>query len=148
MLEEQIRQDFNKARLARDEQTKKALEAIISAITYLKTAPNHGKEVTDAEVINAVTKEIKTQNEVLDFAKGRDAEKTADAENRIAILTKYLPAQLSEDEVMELIAKADVYEDASPRTKGMIIKTVMPQIAGKFDKAKVNALVEKHLANK
>ena len=49
---------------------------------------------------------------------------------------------------MAIIEKEDVYEDASPKTKGMIIKAVMPQIAGKFDKAKVNALVEKHLQNK
>ena len=63
-------------------------------------------------------------------------------------MSKYLPKQLSEEDVNEIIRKADVYEDASPRTKGMIIKAVMPQIAGKFDKAKVNGLVEKHLASK
>ena len=83
-----------------------------------------------------------------EFSLGRNEEKVKEAEDKIAILTKYLPKQLTEEEVLELIKKADVYEDASPRTKGMIIKTVMPLIAGKFDKSKVNGIVEKYLATK
>ena len=107
-----------------------------------------GHEVTDAEVIECVSKEIKVQKEVKEMFAGRNAEKEAEAAGKIEILTKFLPEQLTEEAVMALIEKADIYPDASPKTKGMIIKAVMPQIAGKFDKALVNGLVEKHLANK
>ena len=79
---------------------------------------------------------------------GKNADKEAEAAKKVEILTSYMPKQLTEDEVMALIEEADVYPDASPKTKGMIIKAVMPKIAGKFDKSKVNGLVEKHLANK
>ena len=80
--------------------------------------------------------------------KGKNAEKEAEAAGKVAILTSYMPKQLTEEEVLAIIKEADVYPDASPKTKGMIIKTVMPKIAGQFDKSKVNGLVEGYLATK
>lgn len=147
MLKEEVRLAFNNARKAGDHLTKDALEAVIAGILQ-KEKSVAGHEVTDAEVIECVSKEIKVQKEVKEMFAGRNAEKEAEAAGKIEILTKFLPEQLSEEAVMALIEKADVYPDASPKTKGMIIKAVMPQIAGKFDKALVNGLVEKHLANK
>ena len=147
MLKDEIRNDFTNARKSGDAKTKNALEAIIADILK-REKTEAGHVVTDAEVIDGITKEIKAQKEVIGFATGRDQGKVDEAQGKIDVLSKYLPKQLTEEEVLEIIAKADVYQDASPKTKGMIIKAVMPQIAGKFDKAKVNALVEKHLANK
>ncbi|MCI5790560.1 MAG: GatB/YqeY domain-containing protein [Clostridiales bacterium] len=147
MLKEEVRLAFNNARKAGDHLTKDALEAVIAGILQ-KEKSVAGHEVTDAEVIECVSKEIKVQKEVKEMFAGRNAEKEAEAAGKIEILTKFLPEQLTEEAVMALIEKADVYPDASPKTKGMIIKAVMPQIAGKFDKALVNGLVEKHLANK
>lgn len=147
MLKKEVRLAFNNARKAGDHLTKDALEAVIAGILQ-KEKSVAGHEVTDAEVIECVSKEIKVQKEVKEMFAGRNAEKEAEAAGKIEILTKFLPEQLTEEAVMALIEKADVYPDASPKTKGMIIKAVMPQIAGKFDKALVNGLVEKHLANK
>lgn len=147
MLKEEVRLAFNNARKAGDHLTKDALEAVIAGILQ-KEKSVAGHEVTDAEVIECVSKEIKVQKEVKEMFAGRNAEKEAEAAGKIEVLTKFLPEQLTEEAVMALIEKADVYPDASPKTKGMIIKAVMPQIAGKFDKALVNGLVEKHLANK
>lgn len=147
MLKDVIRADFTNARKTGDQKTKNALEAIIADMLKREKF-EVGHVVSDAEVIDGIAKEIKVQKEVVEFSKGRDDAKCAEAEGKIEILSKYLPKQLTEDEVMAIIKEADVYADASPKTKGMIIKAVMPQIAGKFDKAKVNALVEKHLANK
>ncbi|MDY4656013.1 MAG: GatB/YqeY domain-containing protein [Eubacteriales bacterium] len=147
MLKEEVRLAFNNARKAGDHLTKDALEAVIAGILQ-KEKSVAGHEVTDAEVIECVSKEIKVQKEVKEMFAGRNAEKEAEAAGKIEILTKFLPEQLTEEAVMALIEKVDVYPDASPKTKGMIIKAVMPQIAGKFDKALVNGLVEKHLANK
>ena len=147
MLKQTIREDFTSARKNGDATVKNTLEAVIAGILQLeKTAA--GKEVTDDEVIACVTKEIKVQREVAEMYINKDAAKSAEAANRVEILTRYLPAQLSEAEVLDIIKKADIYEDASPKTKGMIIKTIMPLLAGKFDKALVNPLVEKYLAGK
>lgn len=147
MLKDDIRQAFNNARKTGDHLTKDALEAVIAGMLQ-KEKTEVGKVLSDAEVIECVSKEVKVQREVSEMYVGKDEAKKAEADGKIAILTKFLPAQLSEDEVMAIIREADVYPDASPKTKGMIIKTVMPKLAGKFDKSKVNGLVEKHLANK
>ncbi|MGN1042399.1 MAG: GatB/YqeY domain-containing protein [Christensenellales bacterium] len=147
MLKEEIRKEFNNARKTGDQLTKNALEAVIAGILQKEKAVA-GHEVTDAEVIECISKEIKVQKEVKEMFSGKNAEKYDEATGKIEVLSKFLPKQLTEKEVMELIVKADVYDDASPKTKGMIIKTVMPQIAGKFDKSLVNGLVEKHLAEK
>lgn len=147
MLKEEIRKEFNNARKTGDQLTKNALEAVIAGILQKEKAVA-GHEVTDAEVIECISKEIKVQKEVKEMFSGRNAEKYDEATGKIEVLSNFLPKQLTEEEVMELIVKADVYDDASPKTKGMIIKTVMPQIAGKFDKSLVNCLVEKHLAEK
>ena len=147
MLKDEIRKEFNNARKTGDQLTKNALEAVIAGILQKEKAVA-GHEVTDAEVIECISKEIKVQKEVKEMFSGRNAEKYDEATGKIEVLSKFLPKQLTEEEVMELIVKADVYDDASPKTKGMIIKTVMPQIAGKFDKSLVNGLVEKHLAEK
>ena len=59
---------------------------------------------------------------------------------------KYLPKQLSDDEVLN--DKVDIYEDASNRTKGMIIKNLVPKIKGRFDNSRVSLLVDNYLKNK
>ena len=147
MLKDQIRQDFMNARKTGDTAKKNALEAIVAYI-IAKEKTEAGHVVTDAEMYEGIAKEIKVQTEVKEMWAGKNAEKEAEAAGRIVILSAYLPKQLSEEEVMSLIEEADVYPDASPKTKGMIIKAVMPKVAGKFDKSKVNGLVEKHLATK
>lgn len=147
MLKQDVRNAFNNARKTGDALSKAALEAVIAGILQ-KEKTEVGHEVTDAEVIDCVSKEIKVQREIADVYASRDAEKAAEAEAKIKVLQQFLPAQLTEEEVLAIIKEADVYPDASPKTKGMIIKTVMPKIAGKFDKAKVNGLVESYLATK
>ena len=147
MLKEEVRKEFNNARKTGDHLTKDALEAVIAGILQ-KEKTEVGKEVTDNEVIECISKEVKVQREVAELYAGRDEAKEAEANGKIAVLTKFLPKQLTEEEVLAMIKEADIYPDASPKTKGMIIKTVMPQLAGKFDKSKVNGIVEKYLSTK
>ena len=147
MLKDQIRSDFMNARKVGDTEKKNALEAIVAYI-IAKEKTEAGHVVTDAEMYEGIAKEIKVQTEVKEMWAGKNAEKEAEAAKKVEILNSYMPKQLTEDEVMAIIKEADVFEDASPKTKGMIIKAVMPKIAGKFDKSKVNGLVEKHLSTK
>lgn len=147
MLTETIRKDFINARKVGDTDTKNALEAIIADILKREKS-QAGHVVTDDEVIDGISKEIKVQKEIIEFSTGKYEDKAEEARKKIEILTKYLPKQLTEEEVIEIIKAADVYNDNSPKTKGMIIKAVMPQIVGKFDKQKVNGLVENYLKEK
>ncbi len=105
-------------------------------------------DLTDADVIECVSKEIKVQTEIAELYKEKDMETSTLAQNKIAVLKEFLPAQLTEEEVLAIIKEKDIYEDASPKTKGMIIKSIMPLLVGKFDKSKVNGLVEEYLKTK
>ncbi len=146
MLLDDVRSKFNDARKNRDEITKSALEAVIAAV-LLKQKGGKG-DLTDADVIECVSKEIKVQTEIAELYKEKDKETSTLAQNKIAVLKEFLPAQLTEEEVLAIIKEKDIYEDASPKTKGMIIKSIMPLLVGKFDKSKVNGLVEEYLKTK
>lgn len=146
MLKETLRNDFNEARKSGNAVKKAALEAVIAGILQ-KEKMQVGTVVTDEQVIECIVKEIKIQNEILEMYKGK-GETAEECRAKIDALSAYLPKQYTEDEVLAIIKELDVYDDNSPRTKGMIIKNLMPRLAGKFDKAKVNPLVESYLNSK
>lgn len=146
MLKEELRKEFNEARKVGDLVKKSAIEGVLAGI-LLKEKSGAG-EVTDSDVINCLSKEIKVQQEIAEIYAEKDKEKSDEAKIKTEVLMKFLPAQLSEDEVLALIKKLDVYEDNSPKTKGMIMKALMPEINGKFDKSKVNPLLENYLKQK
>jgi len=146
MLKDDIRKAFNEARKTGNHEAKGALEAVI-ALMLQKEKMEAGKVLTDQEVIECVTKELKVQREISALYKDGAAEKIS-AEAKINVLMSFLPKQLSDGEVLAMIKELDIYADASAKTKGMIIKELMPKIAGKFDKSRVNGLVEEYLAKK
>lgn len=146
MLLDEIRAKFNDARKTKNDVAKSALEAVIAAV-LLKQKSGKG-EVTDSDVIECVSKEIKVQTEIEELYKTKDVAISELAAGKIAVLKEFLPKQMTEEEVLALIKEKDIYEDASPKTKGMIIKSVMPLLVGKFDKTKVNGLVEEYLKTK
>ncbi len=146
MLLDEIRSKFNEARKTKDDITKSALEAVIASV-LLKQKSDKG-EVTDSDVIECVSKEIKVQTEIAELYKEKDINTSNIASGKIAVLKEFLPVQLTEEEVLALIKEKDIYEDCSPKTKGMIIKSIMPLLVGKFDKSKVNGLVEEYLKTK
>lgn len=146
MLLDEIRARFNEARKTKDDIAKSALEAVIAGV-LLKQKSGKG-EVTDSDVIECVSKEIKVQTEITELYKEKDVTTSILASNKIAVLKEFLPKQLTEEEVLAIIKEKDIYDDCSPKTKGMIIKSIMPLLVGKFDKSKVNGLVEEYLKTK
>ncbi|MFW5780658.1 MAG: GatB/YqeY domain-containing protein, partial [Bacillota bacterium] len=118
MLKDKLRQDFNLSRKEKDLDKKAALEAVLAAILQ-KEKTQLGKTVSDDEVLDCLTKEIKVQNEIMQMYKEKDAIKSQEAQRKADILFSYLPKQLTENEVLEMIKELDIYEDTSNRTKGM-----------------------------
>lgn len=143
MLLDEVRARFNQARKNKDDVAKSAIEAVLAAV-LLKQKSGKG-ELTDNDVIECVSKEIKVQKEIEELYKEKDTATSTLASGKIEVLKEFLPKQLTEEEVLAIIKEKDVYEDASPKTKGMIIKSIMPLLVGKFDKSKVNGLVEEYL---
>lgn len=101
-------------------------------------------EVTEQDVLQIITKMIKQRQEAAtQFEKG-DRQDLADNEfAEIKVLEQFLPEQLSDDEIAELISKAISETSASSiRDMGKVMGIVRPQVQGKADMGKVSGLIK------
>ena len=108
MLKDDIRKEFIESRKAKNLIKKNALEAIIALILQ-KEKIEKGTEVDDKDVIQCLEKEIKVQKEINNMYLDRDSEKANEAQQKIEILSEYLPKQLTEEEVLSIIKELDVF---------------------------------------
>lgn len=108
---------------------------------------DHKKEINDELLIDVVSKEIKTRNEsIKEFEKGGRKDLIDKTEAEIKILSKYLPEQLSEEEIVNIINQ--VFEEVNPsgiKDMGKVMGIVTPKVKGKADMSVVSALIRNKL---
>ena len=108
---------------------------------------DHKKEINDELLIDVVSKEIKTRNEsIKEFEKGGRQDLIDKTEAEIKILSKYLPEQLSEEEIVNIINQ--VFEEVNPsgiKDMGKVMGIVTPKVKGKADMSVVSALFRNKL---
>jgi hypothetical protein len=105
------------------------------------------KELTDEEVIEVVGAEVKKRKEAATEFEKVNRQEAADREKaEIEILMKYMPAQMSEDEIRARVKKA-VAEAGADGIKdlGKVMKIIIPALKGKADGALVNRIVREEL---
>ncbi len=119
----------------------KAGHAELNEADY-KEAANQA-ELTDAEVISVISREIKQHRESIEaFKTGNRPELAAKEEAELAVLQGYMPQQMGRAEIAELVKKAIAETGAQgPREKGKVMARLMPQVRGKADGQEVNAVV-------
>lgn len=109
---------------------------------------DHKKEINDELLIEVVSKEIKTRNEsIKEFEKGNREDLITKTKEEIEILSKYLPEQLSKDEIIAIIEK--VFEEVSPtgiKEMGKVMGAVTPLVKGKADMGVVSSLIKEKLS--
>ena len=105
---------------------------------------NSGKEITDEIVVDVLAKSVKQKNEAIEMLKaGGREEKVAVEEFAINVYKRYLPQELSEDEVIALIAQIKESTGAAgPKDMGKLKKAITPQVKGRFDAKRVSVLVQ------
>lgn len=124
----------------------KVLRYISSQIKYEEI--NKQKELTDEEVIALLQKEVKKRQEaILLFKKAGRSELVEDEEEQIVVIKRYLPRQLSNDELSKIV---DEVISSSPDlgNVGKIIGLVMAKVKGQTDGAVVAGLVKQKLSAK
>ena len=148
MLEQKIEQDLKAALLARDSQTVSTLRGLKSALLNLKVATGKRESGLGAdEVIAVLSKQSKQRQESADlYLQGGDQAR-ADAElAEKKIIDEYLPAQLSEEELLPIVEKAITDSGAAgPADMGKVIGAVRGQTAGQADGALIARLVKEKL---
>ena len=145
-LHNKLTQDMKESMKNKD---KIKLTTIRMALAAIKQKQIDDKiEVTDELVITLITKMIKQrQDSYNQYIQAQRTELAEIEKNEIEILTKYMPKQLNDDEVVEIVQRAiDTIGATSMKDMGKIMASVKQQLAGKTDMSKVSAIVKSSLS--
>lgn len=147
-LKQRLRDDLTAAIRARDELTSATLRMALSAVTTEEVAGQTARQLSDAEVLVVLGREAKKRRE--SATAYDDAHRPALAEREraeLGVLTAYLPQQLGDDELRDLVAAAVAESGAAgPQAMGAVMKIVTPQVTGRAEGGRVAAEVRRQLA--
>lgn len=149
MLKQQIKAELKQSMLAKDAERTSVIRMLISAIGYAEIQKGGaGYEATDEEVMEVIQKQAKQRKDSIEQYKtaGRD-ELVEKEEKELALLQKYLPEQMGEEEIKKLVTEAVTKTGASsPSDMGKVMGALMPHVKGKADGGLVSKLVREALA--
>ena len=105
---------------------------------------NKKRELTDEEVIDVISKQIKTRKDSInEFTKGGREDLVESTSKEIEILSTYLPEQLTEEEINNIIEKVfEKVKPESPKDMGKVMKAVTPLVKGKADMGLVSSIIK------
>ncbi|WP_194919855.1 GatB/YqeY domain-containing protein [Catenulispora rubra] len=147
-LKETLRTDLTAAMKSRDELVTATLRMALTAVGNEEVAGKVARELSDAEVVQVLTREAKKRREAADaFENGGRPEQAAREKAEGEVLARYLPAQLSDEELTTLVAEAIAETGAEgPKGMGLVMKALNPKIAGRAEGGRVAAAVKSALA--
>lgn len=141
LLKDRIRDDLNSARKAREKLRTTVLSTFLAEIRNREI--QIGGEAGDAEVQSLLTTAIKRRREAAEQMRAGNREELANKEvEEAALLQTYLPPQLAETEVREMVREA-IGKGASDL--GGVMKDVMPHVKGRFEGKELNRIVREEL---
>jgi len=149
-LEQKIMGDLKTAMLAKDEKALRSLRAIKAAILLAKTSEGAGGELKEDDEIKLLQKLVKQRKDSLEIFQQQNRTDLAQKEQEeIEIIEKFLPKQLSADELRSEVASIISEVGASsPADMGKIMGAATKKLAGKADGKTISALVKELLSGK
>ena len=147
-LKEKLQTDLTASMRARDEVRSSTIRMILTAIKNEEVSGKEARDLSDAEVITVLSREAKKRREAAEaFEQAGAADRAANEKAEGVIIAEYLPAQLSEAELKEMIAAAITESGATgPQQMGLVMKSIQPKIAGRADGGIVSSLVKAALS--
>lgn len=144
-LKDKLMEDLKDSMKSKDTIKKNTITMIRSAIKQKEV--DDRIEVSEEGILDIITKQLKEKKGAIeDFAKGQRQDLIDLTEKEMEILLQYLPKQLSEEEVEEIVIETIKEVNAtSMKDLGMIMKAVMPKLKGKADGNVVNKIIKKVL---
>lgn len=145
-LKETLMQDLKVAMKDKDTIRKNTVQMIRSAI--LQFEKDNLTELDEEGVLEVIAKELKKRRDVLpEYEKSGRDDLIADIKREIEILLGYLPAQLTREELEEIVVAA-ISETgaASMRDIGKIMASVMPKVKGRADGKMINEIAKEKLS--
>ncbi len=148
MLKDRIQDDMKAAMIAHDEAKLSTIRMLKSAIQYFEIQKGGaGYAATDEDVVDVVGREIKKRREAVElYRQGGREDSAIKEEDEAKVLESYLPEQMSEEEVRNLVKEAVTQTGASaPQDMGKVMGALMPKVKGKADGTLISNLVREAL---
>lgn len=144
-IKEQIMNDLKRYMKEKNAVALNAIRLLRSEIKNVEIEKR--RELNDEEVIQIVSSSIKKRKESIEMYKKGSRQDLVDKEmEEISIIEKYLPIQLSDDEIRKIILETiDEQSDENKKNFGVIMKTVIGKIKNRAEGSKVNRLVKEIL---
>lgn len=147
-LEQKIMTELKAAMIAKDEAALRSLRAVKAAILLAKTAEGASGELKEEEEMKLLQKLVKQRKDSLEiFQQQNRADLAKKEEEEITVIEKFLPRQLSLDEVKAEVKKIITSVGAtSPADMGKVMGAATKQLAGKADGKTISVLVKELLS--
>ncbi|MES1214627.1 MAG: GatB/YqeY domain-containing protein [Bacteroidota bacterium] len=147
-LEQKIMTELKTAMLAKDEAALRSLRAVKAAILLAKTAEGASGDLKEEEEIKLLQKLVKQRKDSLEIYEQQSRTDLAQKEKEeIAIIEKFLPQQLSAEEIKTILKKIITEVGAaSPADMGKVMGAATKQLAGKADGKTISVLVKELLS--
>jgi uncharacterized protein YqeY len=147
-LKNRLRADLTTAMKARDELSTATLRMLLTAVTTEEVSGSSARELSDDEVLKVINREAKKRREAAEAFEGGGRTVQAQRErDEETVLVKYLPVQLTDEELASLIRAAIAEVGVTePRQMGLVMKAVTPSVAGRADGRRVSDEVRRQLS--
>jgi uncharacterized protein len=148
-LKQRIDADIKAAMLRGDKFKTDTLRVIKSAVLYAEVASGKRESgLTDDEILGVLSKEAKKRQESIDlYNKAGEAERAANETQELAIISEYLPVQISDDELRALVDEVlQAQPEVSMAIMGKVIAAVKERAGAGADGGRIAALVKEKLA--
>lgn len=144
-MKEQLQKDMILAMKEHDRKKTDVIKLLKAAIQMEEI--NLKRDLSEDEITSIIVKQVKMRKDAIsDFEKANRVDLIDEYNLEIGILNNYLPEQLSDEEVMQIINEA--FETIKPEGKsgiGLIMKEISPKLKGKADMAKINEIIKNKL---
>jgi uncharacterized protein YqeY len=146
-LQNQVMEEIKAAMKAKDTVALESLRAIKSALLLAQTEKGAGSEMSDAEEIKLIQKLVKQRKDSAAIFKEQGREDLAGPElAQVAVIEKFLPAQLSEDEIEKVVVQIIESTGASGmKDMGKVMGMVSKELAGQADGKTISGIVRAKL---
>ncbi|MGB0100619.1 MAG: GatB/YqeY domain-containing protein [Nocardioides sp.] len=148
-LKDRLRADLTTAIKARDEVRSSTIRMVLTAITNAEVSGKEARELSDDDIIGVLSSEAKKRREAATaFREGGRDEMAAKEAAEAEVIADYLPAQLSEQEIADLVTAAVAQTGAAAegmKAMGKVMGVVQPQVKGRADGGAVAAEVRRQL---
>lgn len=144
-LKQKLQEDLKSSMKNKDTNKKSVITLIRASIKQYEV--DNRVELGDEEIIDLIAKQLKqTRDSREEFAKAGRDDLVSKAEAEIEVLKEYLPQQLSEEELNEIVIST-ISEVGATSMKDMkkIMTSIMPKVKGRADGKLINELVKKNL---